>query len=149
MIFPLLVLDIPWDLLSTCWLVRVYHALNFSYVYEVPFFVLWNYFSCYCSVNYTLYCLWHIPGSRYAVQRSGNVLMSFNNKVCLASLPSYLLFRERLSCLFLLRTLLRKETKELKSSLTISTKFSLLLRGYNSPELKRWSHQVFLWLLSW
>jgi len=39
-------------------------------------------------------------GSRYAVQRSGNVLMSFNNKVCLASLPSYLLFRERLSCFF-------------------------------------------------
>jgi len=39
-------------------------------------------------------------GSRYAVQRSGNVLMSFNNKVCLASLPSYLLFRERLSFFF-------------------------------------------------
>jgi hypothetical protein len=23
-----------------------------------------------------------VPGSRYAVQRSGNVLMAFNNKVC-------------------------------------------------------------------
>ena len=144
MIFPLLVLDIPWDLLSTCWLVRVYHGLNFSYVYKVTFFVLWNYL-----INYIIYCLWHIPGSRYAVQRSGNVLMSFNNKVCLVSLPSYLLFRERLSCFFCWGLHLQKETKELKSSLINRNKFSLLSKGSNSPEPQRWSHQVFLWLLSW
>jgi len=87
MISQHLVLGIPWDLLSTYWLVRLYLASNFN-------FCLWNTLFLSFSFCYNcIICLLNglIPGSRYAVQRSGNVLMSFNNKVCfcISRHPSY------------------------------------------------------------